>query len=226
MNPLNHTYGTTERCDMEVESTLEDNPDSISLSKGDLDRLYTPWRASVIIKVFGRWTPHTYLLWMPSEPLNLIDLGNDFHVVKFTNQENTNKVLHEGAWFIAGNFVSVWKWEPNFVPQSSTISHTAMWARLPQLPTKFYDKAILERLGQKLGALLKIDACTSATIRGRLARIYIQVPLNSPLKSEISIGTYPQKVPLPEIWTLRANCPHLLYKNINHDQGPYSYEKF
>lgn len=66
-------------------------------------------------KVFGQRFPHNYLknklmdLWKPSEPLILISLGNDYHVAKFNMRENTNKVIHEGPWFDAGNFVSVRK---------------------------------------------------------------------------------------------------------------------
>lgn len=160
---------------MEVESMQEgnkqeENSNSITLSKADLESLYAPWKVSIIIKVFGKRLPCVYLknklmdLWRPTEPLNLIDLGNDYYVVKFNCLTNTNKVLHEGPWFIAGNFVSARKWESNFVPNSSIITHTTIWARLPQLPTEFYDRSVLERVGQKSGVLLKIDACTSATL--------------------------------------------------------------
>lgn len=97
--------------------------EAIHLTSTEMQRLYLPQSASVIIKVFGKKIPYTYLrnklvdLWRPSEPINLIDLGNDYHVVKFKFEANTHKVLYEGPWFVARNFVSVQKWEPNFVPQ-------------------------------------------------------------------------------------------------------------
>lgn len=124
----------------------------------------------------------------------LIDLGNDNYIVKFQSEDNKNKVLHEGPWFMDENFISVRKWEPNFVPKKETITHTATWARLPQLPTEFYDKQVLERVGEKLGTLLKMDTCTSATLRRRYARICVQVVTNTPVKSEITIGKLRQKV--------------------------------
>ncbi|KAG5611821.1 hypothetical protein H5410_023102, partial [Solanum commersonii] len=46
----------------------------------------------------------------------------------------------------------------------STISHNAIWIKLSQLPTEFYDNIILEKIDRKLGALLKIGTCTSATL--------------------------------------------------------------
>lgn len=131
-NELTVTYDAPKNTDMELE-TSSDSEDAIQLSTEELERLYKPWRLSVIIKVFGKRFPHTYLqnklidLWIPSEPLTLIDLSSEYHIVKFKNEENTNRALDEGPWFIAGKFVSVQKWEPNFVPQESSLSHTAIW---------------------------------------------------------------------------------------------------
>lgn len=63
-----------------------------------------------------------------------------------------------------------------------------------QFPTRFYDREILERAGHKLGMLLKIDACTSATLRGRYTPICVQVLIGTPVKREVVIGTHLQKI--------------------------------
>ncbi|PHU05704.1 hypothetical protein BC332_26526 [Capsicum chinense] len=66
--------------------------------------------------------------------------------------------------------------------------------RLPQLPTELYDWQILEKIGNHLGSLLRTDSCTSSTLRGRYARICIQIPLGEPVKKAITIGDYMQLV--------------------------------
>lgn len=45
-----------------------------------------------------------------------------------------------------------------------------------------------------MGQLLKIDTCTSLTLRGKYARLCIQIPLNSPVKDLIQIGNHVQKI--------------------------------
>lgn len=46
-------------------------------------------------------------MWRFTEPLVPIDLGWDYYIAKFILEENRNMVLHEGPWFLTGNFLSV-----------------------------------------------------------------------------------------------------------------------
>ncbi|XP_019235961.1 PREDICTED: uncharacterized protein LOC109216271 [Nicotiana attenuata] len=116
------------------------------------------------------------------------------------------KALHLGPWFISENFLSVRKWEPKFVPQEATLTSTAIWIRVPQLPTEFYDQDILKKVGRKLGKLLKIDKCTSSTLRGRYACICIQVPLETPVETSVIIGDHKQAVIYEGEGTLCTIC--------------------
>ncbi|KAK6805162.1 hypothetical protein RDI58_002947 [Solanum bulbocastanum] len=169
-----------------------DPNDSIIFSNEDKTRIYMPWKHSVSIKMAGEKVSHQYLkkrlneLWKPTESMILIDLGWDFFIANFKLLENMQKALQEGPWFILGIFLS----EPKFVPLESTISHNAIWTRLPQLPMELYDRTILKKIDRKLGALLKIDTCISAALRRRYARICIQIPIGVPVK----IGNHIQEI--------------------------------
>lgn len=66
---------------------------------------------------------------------------------------------------------------------------TAIWVHLPKLSTEFYDHQILAKVGRKL---IKTDACTSSTFRGRYVRICEQVPIGIPVKKCIIIGKHKQ----------------------------------
>lgn len=77
------------------------------------------------------------------------------------------KALHEGPWFVLNHFLSVCCWEHKFVTSNTQLTYAALWVRLPELPTKFYDLEILQRVGNKIGQLLKVDTCTSTATRGK-----------------------------------------------------------
>ncbi|PHU18819.1 hypothetical protein BC332_09970 [Capsicum chinense] len=135
----------------------------ILLSEEDNHRLYVPWIHSAIIKIVKSKFNHQYLkrkledLWKLSEPLCLIDLGMGFFTVNLASSESQSTILHGGPWFIPGCFFSVRKWEPNFVSSESKEDSTPIWIRLPYLPTELYDASILQRIGRKIGQLLKVE---------------------------------------------------------------------
>lgn len=59
---------------------------------------------------------------------------------------------------------------------------------------EFYDTLILKRVGKTLGKHVKVDACTSATLRERYVRIYMQKLLRVLVKSIVAIRGHKQKL--------------------------------
>lgn len=117
-----------------------------------------------------------------------------------------HKALHGGPWFILNHFLSVRKWVPKFIASATHLTYSALWVRLPELPTEFYDLEILQCFCSKLGQLLKVDTCTSATIKGRYARICIEVPLEKSLKTHVYIGNHKQIVLYEGLNLLCTKC--------------------
>ncbi|XP_009785180.1 uncharacterized protein [Nicotiana sylvestris] len=173
---------------------------TIQLSEKDKNRMYLPWKHSLIIKLLGKRIQHQYLekkiqkIWKPSENFPLIDLGSDYFIAKFSKEKNMISALQNGPWFINGFFLSIKKSEPNFKASNATQERSVIWLQLPQLPTEFYDAIILKKIGNTIGKLLKIDACTSAALRERYARLCIEMQLEEPVQPCISIGNYKQQI--------------------------------
>ncbi|XP_019242607.1 PREDICTED: uncharacterized protein LOC109222745, partial [Nicotiana attenuata] len=158
----------------DTSNETENNFDSdnfIPITSEDKERIYKNWENALIIKIFGRRVTYQFLqqkihaIWRPTEHLPLIDLGYDYYLIKFTRSENYDKALHGGPWFIGNQFLTVRKWEPRFIASTTSLTFSAVWARLPELPAEFYDYEILHKIGNKLGKLLRIDACTTSTTR-------------------------------------------------------------
>lgn len=155
------------------ETTTQDQlHDTIVLTGEKKARIHRPWAYSVIFRRKKLGINQSYLksrltsLWKPIEILILIDLGNNYFIVKFLKEQNMPTILQRGPWFVNGAFLSVQKWHPNFVASKAIENFNAIWVRLPKLPTEYYDHSILSRIGSKLAKLVKIDICTSATLRG------------------------------------------------------------
>lgn len=179
---------------------LTHNLTSISLTNEDKDRIYKPWAFSLIIKLNGKKVSHEYLwtklvnLWQPTETLTLIDLGYDYFTVTFIKEKNMINALHQGTWFVNGFYLSIRRWHPNFIPLEDKETFTDLWIWLPKLPSEYYDHITLSKIGSRISKLVKIDICTSLTLRGRYARICIELPMNTPVKSHIFIWNLKQQI--------------------------------
>lgn len=42
--------------------------------------------------------------WKPSGDVNLVDMGNDFYLIRFSNVSDCNIVLHGQPWFVEARF--------------------------------------------------------------------------------------------------------------------------
>lgn len=88
----------------------------------------------------------------------------------------------------------------------------AVWVRLRQLPTEFYDREILQRIGGVIGRLSKVDACTSSSLRGRYGKLCIEIPMEEPVKKFIYIGIHKQYVQYEADKFLCKTCGKLGHK--------------
>ncbi|KAI9111365.1 hypothetical protein K1719_017055 [Acacia pycnantha] len=96
-------------------------------------RLYKAWNREVIVKLLGREIGYKLLfsilqpLWAKRGVINLINIGNGFFVVKFTNNEDYRNALTGGPWMIFDHYLTVRPWEPMFHPLRAKINKVAVW---------------------------------------------------------------------------------------------------
>lgn len=193
--------GDHDIIDDKVENELE-----LSLSNDEINRIRSPWESSLIVKIHGNlredftyqdFVSELKATWTPTGVMKCLSLGHGFFLITLNLQEDLVIVSEEVPyWFIGGNIVTVRKWEPNFRPSKAAPSSTYVptWVRLPELPIEYYDKVVLEKIGNQIGNLLRIDSKTVAGEYGKFARLCINVDLQKPLPSSIKIGSLKQSI--------------------------------
>lgn len=196
----------------ESDDDYEGDLPFIKLTKADKQRMSAPWLQSIIVKAFGKNVGYKFLFprvnaqWKPIGKMECVDLGDDYFTFRFENLDDFRRVLTGGPWFVGPHFLTIRKWEPMFSTSGVTTTTTAVWAQLPQLPTDCFDPKILEQIGRILGKPLRVDRHMSTNIRGRFARICIQVDLNKPLVKEFQISNHRQRVQYEGITALCFEC--------------------
>ncbi|XP_026415757.1 uncharacterized protein LOC113311123 isoform X2 [Papaver somniferum] len=184
-------------------------------------RIIQPWKNCLIGKVVGKTVGYKYIatktheLWCSSGKVEILDLGNDYFLFKFEQPEDFKHALLEGPWFVNRHHLAMMRWTANFKPSESSINRTVVWIRLPELPPEYYDEKILFEVAGKLGRPIKIDKNTELVMRGRFARLCVEVDTNAPLKSLIRNGQIKQKIEYEGIHLICFNCGKISHKKEN-----------
>lgn len=87
----------------------------------------------------------------------MIDLENDFYLVRFKTESDAHYVLTQVHGRSSGNYLTVQQWNQSFDSSNDIIESIVAWLRLPGMPLHYYHKCILHLLGQIIGKVFRID---------------------------------------------------------------------
>ncbi|XP_038996336.1 uncharacterized protein LOC120120897 [Hibiscus syriacus] len=142
----------------------------------------------------------------PIGNFNLIDLDNNYYLVKFENLEDYTRVLTDGAWMIYGSYLTVQPWSRNFTTSEKHPSQVNSWLRLPDLPYRYYNTVLIRTIPNTIGRVVKIDYNTKVGERGKFARIAVVIDLNKPLTPCMGIGDFIQKIEYEGLQQICFKC--------------------
>ncbi|XVF38342.1 hypothetical protein REPUB_Repub20aG0093200 [Reevesia pubescens] len=196
----------------------EELPDSdsrwpnVSFSKQEKLNMRFPWRKALVVKLLGKILGFQTLnariknLWQLEGRYKVVDVGQDYFLFKFEKKEDYKHVLEGGHWIIGGHYLTVRQWTPNFDPLLDTISKIIAWIRFPGLPLEYYDTTALTKMGSHVGKVIRLDRNTEEALRGRFARVCIELDLTKPLISKIKLGKRLQNVEYGGIHLICFGC--------------------
>ncbi|KAL4312070.1 hypothetical protein GQ457_01G013210 [Hibiscus cannabinus] len=133
-------------------------------------------------------------MWNLIGTLSLIDLDNEYYLVRFALEEDFHKVVKEGPRMIYGSYLTVQPWSRHFSTNEAYPSQIMVWVRLPKLAYRYYTKSLFLHIVAAIENVVKIDYNTTEGKRGRFARLAIMVDLNKPLVSGIVIDGHRQDI--------------------------------
>uniref|UniRef100_A0A7N2R4Z1 CCHC-type domain-containing protein n=1 Tax=Quercus lobata TaxID=97700 RepID=A0A7N2R4Z1_QUELO len=184
-------------------------------------KLAVPWQTSIILKIMGCPLGYQALqtrlasIWRPRGMMHLIDIGYGYFIMRFDLVKDYQHALMDAPWFVGDQYLHVQAWGANFHPHIAKISTTAIWIRLENLPIEYYHPDFLKHVGYKLGKLLKVDAITSAAIRGRYARLYVQINTANPLLKRLKLEHFWQDIIYENLPLLCYRCGRLGHQEIH-----------
>lgn len=141
------------------------------------------WRRALIIKVlrknfsFKVLEPRILRLWQLQEGCQLIDIDKGYLVAHFYSKQDYLKVLNRGPWIVMDHYLTILKWRPNFKPGDKDVRSTLVWLCFPQLPLEIFVETSLSQVENAVGKAIKVDPITAEMIKGRYARVCVELNL-------------------------------------------------
>jgi hypothetical protein len=182
------------------------------LSEKEETRIQRPWRQGLIVKLMGRRIGYKALesrlkqIWVRKGVISIIDLGFEYFLVYFSNEEDYTKALEDGPWLIYDHYLIAREWTPNFHPNNATIEKAAVWVRISGLPIEYYDAKVLHYIGNRIGKTVKVDKNTLFQERGKYARVCVEVDLKKPLLAMFELRQEIYKVEYEGLHMLCRTC--------------------
>ncbi|KAH9722319.1 reverse transcriptase domain-containing protein [Citrus sinensis] len=185
---------------------------SINFSDRVHAKLSEPWKHSVVVKLLGRNIGYKTLctrlhaLWRTAMTYSVIDLENNYFLIRFRSARDAVDALTNGPWIIMGHYLTVQPWSPSFDFTKTVLDQVTVWIRLPGLAVHLYNQKILQKLGQMVGTVIKIDPNIASSTRGRFARLAVSVSLDKPLVSQFELDGRIQKVEYEDLPVICFSC--------------------
>uniref|UniRef100_A0A803M5D4 DUF4283 domain-containing protein n=1 Tax=Chenopodium quinoa TaxID=63459 RepID=A0A803M5D4_CHEQI len=153
-------------------------------------------------------------MWRPKGTLEVIDLGKDVYLFRFSIPDDYEKAILEGPWFIIDHYLMITKWKPNFRPSMNPFDRMIVWIRFPELPVEYYDKEALFDIAKLAGNPLRVDYATDHLTRARYARVFLDIDLSIPLVTNVWVGNGWQSIDFPrDVGELNNDCGHNLHNS-------------
>uniref|UniRef100_A0A1S8ACP9 GroES-like zinc-binding alcohol dehydrogenase family protein n=1 Tax=Citrus limon TaxID=2708 RepID=A0A1S8ACP9_CITLI len=172
----------------------------ITFSARIQEKLIQPWKNSVVVKLLGKNIGYRALcarlasMWKPSMGFSVIDLENNYYLIRFRAAGDAIDALTKGSWIILGHYLTVQPWTLDFDSKTTDLIHAIVWIRLPGLAMHLYHQKTLQKIGHLVEEVIKFDDNTELSTRGKFTRIAVQISLVQPLVSQVKINGRVQKI--------------------------------
>lgn len=100
---------------------MEENPlcPVVKVTKEDIKVAQQPWRMALIVKILGKGVGLRFLqyrlskLWQPEVSMEVINLENDYFLVRLGDRRDIERAFFDGPWKIYDHYLIVQRWEPS-----------------------------------------------------------------------------------------------------------------
>ena len=170
------------------------------------------WKEALVVKLLGKHIAYTAIqeklkvLWHLQARFDIMDVGNNYFMVKFDTSEDREKVIIGGPWMIQEHYLAVKEWTPQFNLSESCFGQTMVWVRLSALNLWYHDERALKVIVAVIGKSVKLDLTTSKLEHGKVARVCVEVNLALPVSHRVWIQDHWHEIKYKSLHLICSSC--------------------
>ncbi|CAN0881639.1 hypothetical protein LINGRAHAP2_LOCUS14353 [Linum grandiflorum] len=136
----------------------------------------------------------------------MVDLKSEVFLASFEDSNDYFHALSGGPWTILGHYLIAFAWDPQFRVSDDLPPRMVVWIRFPRLPYQYYYHDVLVGLGNLVGKTVRPDLRTQNSVRGKFARITVEVNLAEPLPKGVFVDGVWQIVEYENLPSFCTGC--------------------
>ncbi|CAN0884009.1 hypothetical protein LINGRAHAP2_LOCUS14712 [Linum grandiflorum] len=114
--------------------------------------------------------------------------------------------LTGGPWMILDHYLVVFAWDSQFRVTDDLPQRMVVWICFPRLPYQYYHCDVLEGLGNLVGKTIRPDKRTQHSVRGKFARIAVEIDLTVPAPKGVYVDGIWQVVEYENLPSFCSDC--------------------
>ncbi|XP_031095282.1 uncharacterized protein LOC115999580 [Ipomoea triloba] len=120
--------------------------------------------------------------WRFAKGLDIIELGNSMALFQFANARDKARVLEGTPWAFHKNLLILSEYDGSITPESLEMNRCSFWIQISNLPLKWMNQRVGERIGDKLGCFEAVEVDENGNGWGRFMRVRVNIDVSKPLR--------------------------------------------
>lgn len=94
----------------------------------------------------------------------LMNLDNEYFVVRFKSKVDYTKALSQGPWVVFGHYLTMQPWSPLFSTTQDFSLNMVVWIHFLGFPSVFHKSSVQAAVGEVIGQVFKVDYSTESMV--------------------------------------------------------------
>ncbi|CAK8577790.1 unnamed protein product [Lathyrus sativus] len=110
-----------------------------------------------------------------------------YFVLRFKNNEDKEKIMEQGPYFIYGKPIFLRYWTTDFEIKEDLLHVLPLWITLPNLPLHLGGEKSISKITSAVGKPITTDKCTAKKLRISYARVLVEVDITQKMRDKVCI---------------------------------------